>query len=68
MLGMSSHRGQIHFPFGAAFSPTQAKWNHVIVQSILSQTTFIRQILVDYKGSILRPPLQATYQKHREEI
>ena len=25
MLGMYSHRGQIHFPFGAAFSPTQAK-------------------------------------------
>ena len=39
MPGMYSHRGQIHFPFGAAFSPTQAKWNHVIVQSILSQAT-----------------------------
>ena len=62
---MSSHRGQIHFPFGAAFSPTQAKWNHVIVQSILSQTT-ITPNLVDYKGSIVRPPLQATYKKNRE--
>ena len=28
----------------------------------------LRQILVDYKGSIVRPPLQATYKTHREEI
>ena len=66
---MSSHRGQIHFPFGAAFSPTQAKWNHVIVQSILSQATITpNSCMVDFKGSIVRPPLQATYKKHREEI
>ena len=28
----------------------------------------LSQILVDYKGSIVRPPLQTTYKKHREEI
>ena len=34
-----SHWEQSHVPFGAAFSPTNAKWNHLILQSFSSQTS-----------------------------